>query len=81
MNTAQAYEVNLYWRCACGYENTSLWFYEGNSSYRFTCGGCGENSRILPPPQDDPKCSTCRFYDNGWCKKCPTKENEYWEAI
>jgi hypothetical protein len=52
MNIAQAYEANFYWRCKCGYENNSFWFYEGGSSYNFTCDGCGEKTKVLPPPEN-----------------------------
>lgn len=53
MLKAQAYEANMYWRCPkCGYEHNTMWFYEGNSSYKFTCGCCGEDVLVSPPKSD-----------------------------
>ena len=52
MNIVQSYEANFYWRCKCGYENNSFWLYEGGKSYNFTCDGCGEKTKVLPPPEN-----------------------------
>ena len=53
MLKAQAYEANLYWRCPeCGYEHNTMWFYEGNSSYKFNCGGCGKLVLVAPPKSE-----------------------------
>lgn len=29
-----------------------MWFYDGDSSYKFTCGGCGEDVLVSPPKSD-----------------------------
>lgn len=44
----RVYEATIYWNCECGYENNSYWFYDRNTTYNFTCDGCGEKIKTLP---------------------------------
>ena len=76
MLVAKAYEANLYWRCPnCGYEHNTMWYYEGNSSYNFKCGGCGVDVRVEPPNSEN-EVSTKQTDNIGSlemppCNKCP----------
>ena len=58
MNSSTAYEANLYWICNCGYEMNSLWYYEGNGSYKFKCDGCGKFSIVAPPNSENEEAET-----------------------
>lgn len=50
MIQVHAYECNLYWKCpSCNYENNSMWFYDGNSSYIFKCERCNIHVQVIPP--------------------------------
>jgi len=51
-DVVQSYEAKLFWRCSCGYENTSFWYFEGET-YNFPCDGCQKVSKVLPPKDSE----------------------------
>lgn len=50
LEDVNTWEEMWYWKCSCGYENTSMLNYDCSGKHIAKCDGCGKKSRIHTHP-------------------------------